>query len=103
MGMRSSYPGPPIQCSSVLVLNLSVVCWKKNWDDYEDEEEVLAAQCSCYPLGETVSMAAGIWCAINAIVGSSGNLLTLLAIPAAKRKRRSKSVILMYSMFNVVT
>ena len=45
----------------------------------------------CYPekLREgNLSMLAGIWCLINAVVGLSGNMMTLFAIPyAAKRKK----------------
>jgi len=32
--------------------------------------------------------AAGFWCILNAIVGFSGNLLTLLAIPYASKHKR---------------
>jgi hypothetical protein len=31
---------------------------------------------------------AGIWCIVNSIIGFSGNLLTLLAIPFASRHKR---------------
>jgi len=31
---------------------------------------------------------AGIWCIVNAVVGATGNFLTILAIPEAKRNNR---------------
>ncbi len=90
MGMLSDCPVGPTRCPSnvTLILILSDVCREKNWDDYLDQEEVVAARCSCYPLGWGVSVAAGAWCAVNAVAGFSGNLLTLLAIPAAMKSRR---------------
>ena len=42
----------------------------------------------CFPLSQTISLFAGIFCAVNAVVGTLGNLLTLTAIPYAKYKRR---------------
>ncbi len=42
----------------------------------------------CYPLGQSGSVAAGVWCVANAVVGFTGNVLTLLAIPAARRKKK---------------
>ena len=46
-------------------------------------------QTCCYPLeGDPLGTAAGVWCIINAVVGFSGNLLTLLAIPLAKKNNR---------------
>ena len=43
----------------------------------------------CFPQSmQYLSDFAGIWCIINAVLGFSGNLLTLLAIPyAAKRQK----------------
>ena len=45
----------------------------------------------CYPeklRDGNLSTLAGIWCLINAVVGLSGNMMTLFAIPyAAKRKK----------------
>ena len=40
----------------------------------------------CYPYPDGLSIFAGLWCIVNAFVGFSGNLLTLLAIPYAQRK-----------------
>ncbi len=42
----------------------------------------------CYPLAESGSVAAAVWCMANAVIGFSGNLLTLLAIPAARRRKK---------------
>ena len=42
----------------------------------------------CYPYGKTSSVAAGVYCAVLAVVGFSGNVLTLLAVPAARRKKK---------------
>ncbi len=39
-------------------------------------------------INPTFGTIAGIWCILNSIVGFSGNLLTMLAIPyAAKHKK----------------
>ncbi len=43
---------------------------------------------SCFPFEEETSLAVGLWCLANAGFGFSGNLLTLLAIPHAKRHQR---------------
>ncbi len=42
----------------------------------------------CYPLGQPGSVAAGVWCVANAVVGFSGNLLTLTAIHLARRNNK---------------
>ena len=44
----------------------------------------------CFPekITTTLSNFAGIWCIINAVLGFTGNLLTLLAIPYACWKKR---------------
>lgn len=44
----------------------------------------------CYPanIPETFSTIAGVLCAVNALFGFSGNLLTLLAIPYATRRKK---------------
>ena len=36
---------------------------------------------------QTAEALNAVWCAINAILGISGNLLTLLAIPYAAKRR----------------
>jgi hypothetical protein len=38
---------------------------------------------NCYPFSPVLSLWAGVWCVVNAVVGFSGNLLTLVAIPRA--------------------
>ena len=43
----------------------------------------------CVPaMGSMLRRMAGIWCILNGIVGFSGNLITLLAIPYASRHKR---------------
>ncbi len=43
----------------------------------------------CAPaIDSSLRRIAGIWCIVNAIIGFSGNLLTLLAIPYASRHKR---------------
>ena len=41
----------------------------------------------CYPVS-TLGTIASIWCMINGTIGFVGNLLTLLAIPYAARKKQ---------------
>ena len=49
-----------------------------------------ASECSlaCYPIGDGESYVAGAFCVVNAVVGFSGNLLTMLAIPYARKHNR---------------
>ena len=42
----------------------------------------------CFPHQPGLARFAGAWCAANAAFGSIGNMLTLLAIPYAIRRRR---------------
>ena len=42
----------------------------------------------CFPHEPAIARFAGVWCAANAAFGSTGNALTLLAIPFAIRRRR---------------
>ena len=43
----------------------------------------------CFPQQmRGMSVAAGVWCIMNAILGFSGNLLTILAIPYAAKKKK---------------
>ena len=44
--------------------------------------------CFSKEISDTLSSFAGIWCVINAFLGFTGNLLTLLAIPYACWKKR---------------
>lgn len=70
-----------LECSDDQVHQLSGYCTNSS---LTDEEAKL-----CFPDNiRNLSIVAGIWCIANAIVGFSGNLLTILAIPfAAKRKK----------------
>ena len=55
--------------------------WKSgNWSITED----------CFPqdIDASITIFAGVWCSINSAIGFSGNLLTLLAIPYAAKKRK---------------
>ena len=55
--------------------------WEKGFTNGTEE---------CFPsyINDTVAVLTGTWCIFNAIIGFTGNLLTLLAIPfAANRKR----------------
>ena len=60
-------------------LNISDICLKHP-DKFPE---------NCFPkeLNE-LSIAVGIWCTINAIIGFLGNLLTILAIPYAAKKNK---------------
>lgn len=44
----------------------------------------------CFPrvIPPMMSNFVGVWCALNAVMGSCGNLLTLLAIPYAIKHKR---------------
>ena len=42
----------------------------------------------CYPYNDALSIFAGVWCVLNCLFGATGNVLTLLAIPYAVRKRK---------------
>ncbi len=72
---------PHDKCNPEWLYNLSAHC--------VDGSDPLFDDCNCYPLEDAISLVAGVWCVINAVAGTSGNLLTLLAIPAAKRNNRS--------------
>ncbi len=75
------------KCPVDLVYNLSSLCVEDDdWLNYP--AEVQEEKCNCFPLDRTISMVAGIWCVVNAVTGTSGNLLTLLAIPMAKKNNR---------------
>lgn len=45
---------------------------------------------NCFPqdIDASITIFAGVWCSINSAIGFSGNLLTLLAIPYAAKKRK---------------
>ena len=64
------------------ILYLSELCIGDNQHDGGSYE------CFSNDISTTLSNFAGIWCIINAILGFSGNLLTLLAIPYACWKKR---------------
>ena len=70
-----------LSCDSTLVINFSHFCLS-HAEDFPD---------NCFPSDEIFPgfrRAVGIWCIVNAVIGSMGNLLTLLAIPyAAKRNK----------------
>ena len=61
----------------------------------------LHPECSwtCYPLGDAESYTAGGICVFISVVGLVGNLLTLLAIPYAKKHKRYNSALLWSNRF----
>ena len=70
-----------MECTDTQVFNLSSFC--TNLSKTEEESKI------CFPEDiRSFSILAGIWCIINAIVGFSGNLMTLLAIPFAARRNK---------------
>ena len=42
---------------------------------------------NCFP-SSTLGTVTSIWCMINGLIGFTGNLLTLLAIPYAAKKKK---------------
>ena len=42
---------------------------------------------NCFP-SSTLGTIASIWCLVNGVIGFAGNLLTLLAIPYAAKKKQ---------------
>ena len=61
--------------------NLCLEGWQNgNWSITEN----------CFPqdIDASITIFAGTWCSINSAIGFSGNLLTLLAIPYAAKKRK---------------
>ena len=69
---------PPASCNDTkYIAILSEICL-----EYPQHSQ-------CFPQEmQNISIPAGIWCIVNAILGFSGNLLTILAIPyAAKRQK----------------
>ena len=70
-----------MECEEIEAYNLSTYCTDASKTDAEAE--------ICFPEDiRSFSTLAAIWCLVNAFVGFSGNLLTILAIPfAAKRKK----------------
>ena len=70
-----------MNCSAPHVYDLSLFCTNQSKSDEESK--------ICFPDDiRSYSVLAGIWCVINAVVGFSGNLLTLLAIPFAARRKK---------------
>ena len=63
---------------SLLFQNWSDFCLT-NSNDFKDK---------CFPLDHEVMFAEGIWVIINAMIGVTGNLLTILAIPLAARNNQ---------------
>ena len=61
-----------MNCSGDTIINKSFSCLA---DDTFD----------CYPYNKEISVAMGVWCIINSIVGSIGNLLTLLSLGYAAK------------------
>ena len=70
-------------CTLETVYNMSDICTDLSYSDAEVE--------FCFPKKireSNLSTLAGVWCLINSVVGLSGNMMTLFAIPyAAKRKK----------------
>ena len=75
-GMMNDYPE---SCNVSTTLNLSFICLNETYD----------FPSQCYPSNfQHFKIIEGVWCAINAIIGLTGNLLTIIAIPyAAKHKQ----------------
>ena len=65
-------------CCQNDVYNVSDFCLSNNGNDPICRPEI----------DTTLLNVAGYWCIVNAIIGFSGNLLTLLAIPYASRHKR---------------
>ena len=61
-----------MNCSGDAIINKSVSCLA---DDTFD----------CYPYSKKISVAMGVWCIINSILGSIGNLFTLLSLGYAAK------------------
>jgi hypothetical protein len=65
-------------CAVLEMYNLSTYCLTANSSDSR-----------CVPdIDAWLIEVAGVWCIINAVIGFTGNLLTLLAIPYASRHKR---------------
>ena len=64
------------------ILELSSLCIGDNLQDG------ISPECFSNNISIALSNFAGVWCIINAILGFTGNLLTLLAIPYACWKKR---------------
>ncbi len=56
--------------------------------DCLSSDEIWGVQDICTPFTVTFRTATGVWCLMNAIIGILGNLLTILAIPYAARKKK---------------
>ena len=80
MNTNKSISCDPLNNSAILIL--SQLCINDNRDNEIPDE------CFSKNISTTLSNFAGVWCIINAILGFTGNLLTLLAIPYACWKKR---------------
>ena len=85
-------------CEDNNVHNMSEICleaWQK--------QEIHIIDNHCYPkyISPTVSTIATIWCTTNSIVGLSGNLLTLLAIPYVTRLKKRYFLIVLISQSKI--
>ena len=80
MNTNKSISCDPSNNSAILIL--SKLCINDNRDNEISDE------CFSKNISTTLSNFAGVWCIINAILGFTGNLLTLLAIPYACWKKR---------------
>ena len=85
-------------CEDNNVHNMSEICleaWQK--------QEIHIIDNDCYPkyISPTVSTIATIWCTTNSIVGLSGNLLTLLAIPYVTRLKKRYFLIALISQSKI--
>ena len=75
-----------LNCSAdepIAIYNLSRLCLDHSLTDQEK------VRLDCFPEQFTLATSniVGTWCVMNCVIGLSGNLLTLLAIPyAAKHK-----------------
>ena len=71
-----------MNCTKEQVFNLSSFCTDLSKSDAELQEK------SCFPDESGYNNAVEIYIIINAVVGFCGNLLTLLAIPFATKRKK---------------
>ena len=69
-----------LTCTVANLVNMSQLCLR---EDLPDNNE-----CFQKDISTSFSTFAAVWCIVIAAVGFLGNLLTLMAIPYARKKRR---------------
>ena len=58
-------------CTADNIFEKSLACYNYTFD--------------CYPYNESISIAVGIWCIFNSVLGSIGNLLTIFSLAYAAK------------------